>query len=833
MTNETTYREKGRSLFLAAMLVLSVVAASAAFAGGAAADASFNSDNYDEGPTFTDGTANDVWIGQEVTFDVGNDDTNGLEVYQGLNPDISEDSPVTTLRVNDGEATLDTSDLEADEPYTIDDGSANTWDEASFWALEEEVSAEFNDSTVSEDGNVNLDFESERDTQWVNITSSDLDAEELSDLFDHNGNDEMFYEGGEDDLHDDSDVLTVADLTEDYGALDANFSNIDVNEGDEIDFEFSNTDSQASDNASIEISDQNDEREIIDIDSPEEGEIGNITIDVGNTDEAAVSLGDHNENHVVNMTLSDFDTDNDEIVLEHNTYTAGGFDDVEGDESDAMAAGWTAHNATITEFTEVTELDAADPLPAATWDLEVGADTNDAGTNDADFIDDSNDRGLFQIQERSAPADAVLQTAPYSDGVSDIDSYEDATVTETGTIAVDEGGDGDSLFVSVDDFGANGSIEAFEDPANAEDFGQELFEQGNITLNISEQQSSAVGGSDYWNSSEVANTENNLPIEGYTFNTDDYDGELIFEINYQNADGLDVTGESYDVTFDISDDSPLADEDYSDEQEITFEEPSISLDETEEMPANSESNVTGTTNVAPGTEIQATADSPSEEGAFVKTDDPEVNADGTFEASFDLGGESVGSLFDVTVEEPLAGEEDDLEDVELVESTDDNESDEEGLGVDVSADDITVGDTAEFDVTVDNYEDESTTANLTLEVGDEQVMESVDIDADGSAEFTMSVEDLPAGDHDFTVTAEDGEFEASDDGTLTVNEEGSGGDEGDDTGSEDDTSEDDGDTGSEDGDDGDDGSSSVPGFGVAVALVALLSAAMLALRKQD
>ncbi|WP_216094830.1 surface glycoprotein, partial [Natrialba sp. SSL1] len=36
MTNETNFREKGRAVFLAALMVLSVVAMSASFAGGVA-----------------------------------------------------------------------------------------------------------------------------------------------------------------------------------------------------------------------------------------------------------------------------------------------------------------------------------------------------------------------------------------------------------------------------------------------------------------------------------------------------------------------------------------------------------------------------------------------------------------------------------------------------------------------------------------------------------------------------------------------------------------------------------------------------------------------------
>lgn len=71
MTNETTYREKGRSLFLAAMLVLSVVAMTASFAGSAAA---INADNYDEGPTYDgfDDVDEKIYLGQNFTVETDN-----------------------------------------------------------------------------------------------------------------------------------------------------------------------------------------------------------------------------------------------------------------------------------------------------------------------------------------------------------------------------------------------------------------------------------------------------------------------------------------------------------------------------------------------------------------------------------------------------------------------------------------------------------------------------------------------------------------------------------------------------------------------------------------
>ncbi|NGM69533.1 PGF-CTERM sorting domain-containing protein [Natronolimnobius sp. AArcel1] len=91
-----------------------------------------------------------------------------------------------------------------------------------------------------------------------------------------------------------------------------------------------------------------------------------------------------------------------------------------------------------------------------------------------------------------------------------------------------------------------------------------------------------------------------------------------------------------------------------------------------------------------------------------------------------------------------------------------------------------------------------------------------DTDAEGDIEWEV------ATDHD----------DASD--TLTVEDGTDDGDDGVDDGV------DDGDDGVDDGDDGvddeeptDDDDDGTPGFGVAVALFALLAAAMLALRKQD
>ncbi|MDJ1432598.1 surface glycoprotein, partial [Halostagnicola sp. A-GB9-2] len=409
MTNENSYREKGRALFLAVMMVLSVVAMSAAFAGAAAAH---NHSYDDDGPTYETGdTIDEVWIGQEVTIE--EDDDSGIEVYEGLNPSTGDDSPITTLRVDsDNEATLDTENLEAGEPYTLESSS---WSDESFWALEEELDIDFDSSSVyEEDDDVTIDFESERNDFMVNVTEDSLDEDELGNLFVETGAvDEINTE------YDDVAILTIEDIEGNNEEISADFSDSGIEAGD-YDFNFNVTDSLAEENASIEVTEDDEDIEFVDIDSVEEGEIGNITIDAGNAGEAAFSFGDRDENHVVNMSL---DIDEDEVVLEHNTHLAG-VEEGSDAEEEAGNAGWTAHNASITDFDMYTELGDDEILPAETWDLEIGEDADETGVESSTFIDESHDRDLFTIGDRSAPSDAVTQTAPHDDDVEDLDDYD-------------------------------------------------------------------------------------------------------------------------------------------------------------------------------------------------------------------------------------------------------------------------------------------------------------------------------------------------------------------------------------------------------------------------
>ncbi|GAB7019800.1 BGTF surface domain-containing protein [Halostagnicola bangensis] len=849
MTNDATYREKGRALFLAAMMVLSVVAMSAAFAGAAAA---VNEDNVDDGPTYSDANnIDEVWIGQEVTIEGGiNDGYIGI----GEGPTGDGDDTIMDENVDSGPSvTIDTSDLEAGNTYHIFDFDAGTDGEVvtAFEAEYEDLDVEFSSDSVSDEGTVTLDFESDRDrnsqlaaedghlsssvgqTQDVNVSADGIDGDDLNNIISiNNGADNVEH------FHDGENVtLTNVDDEADF---DFNFNQADVDTGEYV-FYFNVTDSMAAATVTLEVTDADEDRYVLDNDDPEQGDIANVTIGVEETDEAIVTLGDYQEDgHASIIAVENIEHDN--VTLQYNTFNAhenNAWSLYDDDEADLVGS-----------YTHSDLDSSSEILPAGSWSLGVGTydpdevadihafdltEVEDLGDYDAY---DQDDRDNMVISDRSAPGDIVTQTAAEDYSVTSLDNYNDAHVTATETIATQEGDDdevgdeGDSLFLSVDDFGGNGSIDLLgSDPS-----GVDLYNDAGISIEIVEQDSGAVGSPTTWNTSydvgdHHEDLDNGLPVELYTVE-DDYEGELIFVINYNDLEGQSISGdqdefeldETYNIYFNITEsETVLFDESYSDSGELTFEEPEVEWDEIDEIGNSSEATATGTTNVAPGTILDADAD--SDEGNFIETTDANVSDDGTFEAVFDLGDEELGVMMDLSVEEPLAGEDDELEDVRLVQAEDDDDDDEdepeEGLDLSVDYDDIEEGDTAEIDATVDNHGENETTVDVVLEIDGEAHEESFEIDGGDSASHTFAVENLSVGDYDFTVTVEDDEFDEEYDGTISVSEEGVPDDDDDDA----DAPEDD-----DDDDDDDDGT---PGFGVAVALVALLSAAMLALRRQD
>ncbi|MXV60618.1 PGF-CTERM sorting domain-containing protein [Natronorubrum sp. JWXQ-INN-674] len=769
---------------LAALMVLSVVAMSAAFAGAAAADS--DADKTLDADSLS---GDDVWIGQTVKFTNLEDPS---DLMQG-------GDTVDNLRVDDsGNATVDTSELD-DGRYYIDNNGTDT---GSFWVNEHEVETEFDSSVASQDAPATISYEDVSDIPRDDaedyadvLVTGELEGDSLSD----SDLDQIFSDSVD---HDDDDAVLIEGLN-DSDQIEADFAESDV--GD-YEFTFDVTDTTASDNASVTVTDDDADYEFVNVEDVDQGDFAEITIGVDQVDSAAVVIHEESLDFASAVQVSDIE--DDEVVLLYNTHAP----------SDAEA--WSVHDDYDAEVTDAfsADEDIDQPLPNHNWDLNIGPsdnaglDTTDNSVNVTDFNDFDRDR--LVVDAHDGFGDTVSSVAPADEDVDDLEDF-DEYATEADTIA-----QGDKLLMTLEDFGADGAIDHLDEDDFVVEITQEkagLIDDDVVTYNSTDE------GGDY-----------NLTVDLVSDDVDEYDGDLVFAVSIdEGADEFNYDDATHAVTFTVTDENDYVaeDEEYEAELDLEFEERNIDWDAIDSLPADSDATATGTTNVAPGTELEANADSPSSEGGFVDYTDTVVADDYTFAAEFDLEGEQVGSLFDITAEETYSGDgaADDavLTDVTLDEAGEDVGEKDLDVSVDYPSQ-IDVGADADFDVTVTNNKDSSITADLTLELDGEEWTEELEIDGDSAGEHTFTTgADLAEGDdYDFSVTAESDDAEDTYEGTLTVGEKTDDSDDHDDS----DDSDDADDSDDSDDDSDDDGT---PGFGVAVAVVALLAAAMLALRRQN
>ncbi|WP_245977507.1 BGTF surface domain-containing protein [Halopiger aswanensis] len=792
----------------------------------------------DAGPTYnekSDLNNKDVWIGQEVTLELDGDYTS-LQIRQGST--YSEDDDVVLEnRVRNQEVTFDSSELEAGNPYNLNvtgDNGDSKWNGVVFWVESEDLNTEFTSSTVSQEGSVNVSLESDRDTQWLNVSADGLDTDDLDNIFSNSDSNIEDVTTHEDD---DRVTLNVTGVpSDDSVEFGADFSEIDAGE---YEFDFESTDSLAADNATVEVIQDDAEVNFEGDANGEQGEIIDITVSTQYVDSGAVQIADLEDQNFQAATEFEIDEDDlNEITLQFNTNApnATGADDA-----------WSLHPKHDDHDIELSnkavnasELDEFEPLGAYEYEMEAGTDLNTSSDLHEDnyYIDDSDvtDTAFFNVNDPTPVGDVSTHVAPAGDNVEGFDNLNDTTVTESNVVA-----DGDHLLLNLDSFDQSGLVDSW---SNGESVGEDLGNQS-INITVEEQDPGPNVDANVWstNPDQVADSDADDLIHANVTYTDvsEYDGNLVLALNYEDA-GLEAD-ESYDLTYSVSEDSPYVDsedEEVEIEDSFTIEEPELEWDDSaEEVPNSANADVTGETNVAPGSEIDTNARS---SGNFTDSEDAIVAEDGTFTATYDFSEYDAGITFDLTATHADRNEfdsnyEDDLR--HQIESTL-VDAEEPLIQLDTSApEEVTVGDDATLDVTVANNGGAADEVEIGVDIAGESVdSQTVTLEPGDEWSQSYSFDTSEAGDIEWGVTA--GDDSAS--GTLSVVEEeepadDSGTDDSgtDDSGSDDSGSDDSGsdDSGSDDSGSDDGGASGTPGFGVAVAAIALLAAAMLALRRQD
>lgn len=763
----------GTRLLAITIATLAIVAIALGGAGAVVAD------DHDQGQEVTDDVSSPVWIGQEITItDIDDGEYDGpVSIVEG-SEGSDWDDPVVTSDADGGEVTLETDALEDDTLYHVhvhnDEDAAIHGTE--FLAASEQFGAAFLGESVSDEGETTLEIDSERDEQYVDVAADGLDASELETLFDR------------EDVSDD-DTVARFHLAVDDGSTDVtlDFDALEEPPLGDLTLAMDVVDSAAADDATVYVTDE-EQYAIVDTTATEQGGVGTVTVDVSHSSTAAVVLRDAGEIHETSVELENVGTE--PVQLVYNT-------DLADDEDGAAWMLASDADASIADRNQTSVLEDDEPFPAYDWEVAVGDRLAD---DDAFELDEEFQTDTLEVTEREAIGPTTTATAPVDDAVAN--GGHDATVTEHDVIA-----DQDAMIVTLEEFGAEGYVAGLDaDEPTAEGIG----------LEIGEAAPGPVDPPEVWNASEEGDLEMSV------LNTDPahYDGDLHLLVE----NGHDVLEpDLYEARVTIDEDNRYvedADEAYEGAAEFELAERDLEWDFIDSLPAESDATATGWATLAPGTDVAAGVYDGDDLLAFTATT---VAADGTVEAEFDLAGQSPGTEVDLRAyDEAETIDDDELapdavrEDVEIDDSGTVGPV-ESPLSIDVDyPDEIDEDESGDLAVTLTNDADESldVDVDVALEGTEWSDSETLTVDADDteSTSWTLEADTLDIGDHDLTVTA-DADVDGADDdyeGTLAVVEADDGADSDDDD------------------DDTDDGT---PGFGLLVAVGALLGAAGYALRR--
>ncbi|MBX0297812.1 BGTF surface domain-containing protein [Haloarcula nitratireducens] len=646
----TDTNEKIRSLFLTALMVFGVFAGTVAFAGAGTAASNLSPGTFYSGQEVTvDGLSTNTDY-QVRTVD---DDNNVDSLRRAVSSD--GDGVVTFEldgRLSEGNFVLVRSSDQA--VINATSGSVDSSDTAAedqqFEVIPQDLTAEFDDDTAGTTGDsATVDYEISSDVRNdynVNVSAEGLDADELESIFGEANVNRTF---------EDDDTIEIADAEGDY---ELDFSNVDTGN---YTFEANVTDADASDSDTIEVVSTDDENAGFaqSVTEEQRGDVAEVTVQMENTDTALVQIGDQdNDGYFLTAEVED-GNDDGEVTLEFNSFTAGAVaaDNVVSvaDDDDSIEAAYQGG-----DFTNTDRAVGQDVLAATDYDLLATADTGELA--DDNTIDSEQSFATLSLTERSTEGLQVW-TAPESalgDELEDADAedvyslVESNNLTQADTIAQE-----DAVVVQVQASGLEGPVEASNYSAlSGVAFTHEI-------------EAAAANPNSDSSSVAVANlTENIIYDEAndthfVVIDSDDITGEF-------NHDD----GDEYEANFTMLDTTDLAEDNTSVSDSFTIEDRDATLNDGEDITveAAEDQQVTGQTNVAPGTELTVRMRSTTSGSPFLVQPSTYVGANGSYTATADFSDYSPGANF--TAQTRISGDDlGDEVDGSIVEAT--NETDNE------------------------------------------------------------------------------------------------------------------------------------------------------------
>jgi pilus assembly protein FimV len=497
------------------------------------------------------------------------------------------------------------------------------------------------------------------------------------------------------------------------------------------------------------------------------------------------------------------------VTVSFNTFQAGQDDSQEDNDA------FSAENGDVEvldqrNFTEEDSDDAEYRLLPSDLNLELylasGDEVDGLEADEDDRLDlsDLNEVDVATlVLNEGWTGDASTAVAPADADISNVDELHEAS-TAGSAVAED-----DQLIIGVEVSGVFGYLDGLNENELGDYLGLEI-EQAN-----------------------PAQYDSPNEIDDFEVIVDSENDQIFFVISTED-EGLEA-GEEYDVTFTVEGDyvEYYTDHDADEEATTAFSvvdreiEVTGDFDDEEilQIENSNEANVTGESTAAPGTDVQVRLRATGED-PFLMSQTVEVQDDGTIDAEFDLSEHQAGQDFTVRMTDGNDSDVRDEVDAILTESHEGQTPHsvvihvEDADGNAVSGAEISVdGETATTD--------DKGKAILELHHGEYKVSASYDgVDANGK----LTVDDHSPDEIRLTLGEEDVDYneKAKDDEKKDADEKGAD----DEKDIDDEKDADDDGVDDVNGDDAGAPADDQPGFGIAVAILALLAAAGIALRRQ-
>ncbi|MDS0295102.1 BGTF surface domain-containing protein [Halogeometricum luteum] len=529
-----------------------------------------------------------------------------------------ETSFISQLNPENGYVEIDTSDLDGDYVVMGDGG----FDDGIFFEIaEQDLTAEWDEDSVTQNDEVELDFESGRGDYLVEVSADGLDADELEIMF---GDANEYVATNEEDdsvyLEGDTDATITAEVTDDIDA-------------GEYDFEFQVTDTTASDSDTLEIGEENRNIDFSQSTYTEEvGDLAEITVQMEDTDQAYVFIGGDDVNYLEAVRLND-DDDDGEVTFSFNTFT--------GSEEDTDPFELVSEDdeiETVTEDIEVTEgdrLDGAVDNRLEPGDYDLRASTSLQYNADEDEVEDEQDVAVLDLVGRSTDGISTL-TAPggSADGFDDTEELIESA-NQSDTVAL-----GDRLVVRVTASGVSGIIDD-DDIDSLQENGVFLgIEESDAGANADEESIDFDGGNAaIYRDDSVAENQFFVVFETDQLDLDeDAEYQAYFRVGEEGEDVIDYVDE---------------DEEERVSTAFTVEEPDADLDLNDddqyEVVRSEEATVRFDTNLAGGSEVSVRLRSSASDSAFLLSNTVETTANGSVTTTFDTSDIEAGTEFEITV----------------------------------------------------------------------------------------------------------------------------------------------------------------------------------------